>query len=253
MKGTVLGERKHHSEAIPANKLTEEHAFTRVELLVVLLVIAGLACVVLPALGASAGRSRLAHCFNNLRQVGSGFQSWSLEAGDKFPWLVNNSDGGTRNSLFVQNGFIHFAVVSNYFPNPGILVCPSDIVKKTAANFGNSSQGFTGLGNRDNALSYITGLHAENGWPREILSGDRNIRTSGNLSCGKIGVLAFALLRDDLSVRWTNFHNATGNLLLTDGSVQTLSSAGLRQAVNEAKQEANTHILIPGLPNSVPE
>jgi prepilin-type processing-associated H-X9-DG protein len=252
MKGNRRGERKHHSE-VPVNKPTAEHAFTRVELLMVLLVIAGLVCVVLPAFGASTARSRLAHCFNNLRQVGIGFQSWSIDSGDKFPWLVNTSDGGTRNSLFVQNTFIHFAVVSNYFPNPSMLVCPSDTAKKIAANFGNSSQGFMGLGNRDNTLSYITGLHAENGWPREILSGDRNIRTSGFVNCGKIGVPAIGLLRNDPSIRWTNFHNATGNLLWTDGSVQTLSSGGLQQAVKEAKQETDTHILIPALPSSVPE
>jgi hypothetical protein len=155
----------------------------------------------------------------------------------------------------VGNAYIHFAAVSNYFPNPSMLVCPSDTAKKTASHFGNSSQGFSSLGYNDNALSYIAGLHAENGWPREILSGDRNIRTSasGGPTCGKIGVTALSLLPGDPSVKWTNFHNATGNLLLTDGSVRTLSSVGLQQAVNEARQEIQTHVLIPGLPYSAPE
>jgi len=244
---------KHHP--VSGHRRDETNAFTRIELLVVLLVIAGLACVVLPELGASAARSRMAQCFNNLRQVGSGFQSWSIEANDKLPWLVTTAQGGTADHVFKANAWVHFAVVSNYFPDPSVLVCPSDTAKKFAADFGNSSQrGFTGLGNRDGTLSYITGLHAENGWPREILSGDRNIRTSGQLTCGKINVLsAFGLLRGDSSVRWTNFHNATGNLLFTDGSVQTLSSAGLQQAVNGAGQEAQNHILIPTLPYSVPE
>ena len=253
MKRTRLGERIHHSE-IRANKPTAEHAFTRVELLVVLLAIAGLVCVVLPAFGASTARSRLAQCFNNLRQVGSGFQSWSLEANDKLPWLVNTAQGGTSDHIFKANTWIHFAVVSNHFPNPGILVCPSDIGKRMALNFGGSFRGFTELGSRNNAVSYIVGLHAENGWPREILSGDRDIRTSGKDNCGKIGVsFADTLFPGDPSVGWTNIHNSTGNLLWTDGSVQTSTSAGLRQAVNEARQESETHILIAPLPFSVPE
>jgi prepilin-type processing-associated H-X9-DG protein len=255
MKATRLGERKHQSGALPAHKPNDEHAFTRVELVIVLLVLAGLVCVVLPAFGASAARSRLAHCFNNLRQVGSGFQNWSLDANDKLPWLVTTAQGGSFDHILKANAWSHFAVVSNYFPNPSVLVCPSDAVKRTASHFGNFQPGgFAALGNRDLTLSYIAGLHAENGWPREILSGDRNIRTSGTINCGKIGVgTAQGLLRADSSVAWTNFHNATGNLLFTDGSVRTLSSAGLRQAVDEARQEAQTHILIPELPNSVPE
>jgi type II secretory pathway pseudopilin PulG len=254
MKANRPEELKHQSAALPAHKSKGEDAFTRVELLVVVLVVAGLACLVLPALGTSTGSSRLAHCFNNLRQVGIGFQSWSLEANDKLPWLVTTAQGGTSDHLFKANPWIHFFAASNHFLNPGVLVCPSDTVKKTASHLGSSFPGFASLGYRDLALSYVVGLHAENGSPREILSGDRNIRTSGVMNCGKIGVSgALGLLRDDPSVRWTNFHNATGNLLLTDGSVQTLSSAGLREAVKEARQEAETHILIPVLPNSVPE
>ena len=69
-------------------------AFTRLELLAVLVAVAGLGLLVLPALGASAARSRVAQCFNTLRQVGAGFHAWAMTHGEKFPWQVRKADGG---------------------------------------------------------------------------------------------------------------------------------------------------------------
>ena len=241
-----------HPKAIPGNGPKRQDAFTRVELLVVLLALAGLVCVALPALGATAARSRLAQCFNNLRVTGNGFHQWAVGANDRFPWLLNTADGGTQNSPFVANAWIHFSVLSNHL-DPRVLVCPSDYAKKIAPDF-NGPAGFMKLGQRDLTLSYFMGSDASTALPRQILCGDRNLTTSGTETCGVIGAIAQALNSGDSTIRWTNLHGATGNLLFVDGSVSTSTSQGLRSAISHTGDaNANNHILLPRLPAIVPE
>jgi prepilin-type processing-associated H-X9-DG protein len=223
-----------------------------VELLVALLAVTGLACVALPALGASTARSRLAQCFNNLRVTGNGFHQWIIGANDRFPWLSSTAEGGTQNSPFVPNAWIHFSVLSNHL-DPRVLVCPSDYAKKIAPDF-NGPAGFSKLGQRDSALSYFMGSDTSVNLPRQILCGDRNLTTSGPQTCGTIGAIARALFNGDSTIHWTNLHGATGNLLFVDGSVSTLTSQGLRSAISHTPDpDGNNHILIPRLPSIVPE
>jgi prepilin-type processing-associated H-X9-DG protein len=232
-------------------------AFSRLEALVIVISVFLLGTLALPLFGATHARSRLAQCFNNLRQIGAGFHGVSMQMQDRTPWHLQTSDGGTRNSPFVANAFVHFSVLSN-FTSPHILTCPSDVAKRTARDFGNGPDGFMSLGNRDNVLSYIIGCEAEQSSPRQILSGDRNIRVSGFQNCGTVNVPALALIPNDPTVAWTNYHNASGNLLFVDGSVSTLTSSGLRDAVRRTSdglgdQASTTHILLPAFPTSVPE
>jgi prepilin-type processing-associated H-X9-DG protein len=223
-----------------------------VELLVVLLAVAALGCVALPALGASTVRSRLAQCFNNLRVTGNGFQQWAIGSNERFPWQFATAEGGTQDSPFVANAWIHFSVLSNHL-DPRVLVCPSDYAKKIAPDF-NGPAGFLKLGQRDSTLSYFMGSDTSTALPRTILSGDRNLTTSGTQTCGTIGTIAQALFRGDSTIRWTNLHGATGNLLFVDGSVSTSTSEGLRSAISHAPDpDGNNHILIPRLPSIVPE
>ena len=229
-----------------------QHAFTRAELLVVLLAVAGLACVALPALGASTARSRLAQCFNNLRVTGNAYQQWATDANGRFPWNLSTAEGGTRDSPFVPNTWVHFSALSNHL-DPRVLVCPSDYAKKIAPDF-NGPAGFSKLGQRDLTLSYFMGSDTSTVLPRTILCGDRNLTTSGTENCGTIAVLAQALNRGDSTIRWTNLHGATGNLLFVDGSVSTTTSQALRSAISQTGDaNGDNHILIPILPSIVPE
>jgi prepilin-type N-terminal cleavage/methylation domain-containing protein len=60
-------------------------AFTLVELLVVMGIIAVLAGLLLPALRMALVRARRISCMNNLREIGMGFQAYLQDYGEAFP------------------------------------------------------------------------------------------------------------------------------------------------------------------------
>jgi type II secretory pathway pseudopilin PulG len=60
-------------------------AFTSIELLVVISIIAILAALMLPALGRAKEETQLLRCKNNLKQIGFAFQLYRDENSDRFP------------------------------------------------------------------------------------------------------------------------------------------------------------------------
>ena len=75
---------------------------------------------------------------------------------------------------------------------------------------------------RNNACSYLIGLHSFYNDPHAVLSADRNVRFDIlNTSCSSgVGNVLGILYLPQTANRWTNaIHGVTGNVLLTDGSV----------------------------------
>lgn len=71
-------------------------AFTLVELLIVIAIIATLSAMLLPVLNKSKLSAQRAECMNNLRQLGTATQLyWDENGGNCFQWIYNstNSDG----------------------------------------------------------------------------------------------------------------------------------------------------------------
>lgn len=66
-------------------------AFTLVELLVVISIIAILAALTLPALSKAQESSRIAHCSNNLNQIGKGIQMYADANKDFLPRLFGDN------------------------------------------------------------------------------------------------------------------------------------------------------------------
>ncbi len=62
------------------------HAFSLIELLVVVAVIAILAALLLPALASAKARSRRAACLSNLRQMGIAIQTYAADYGGNIPY-----------------------------------------------------------------------------------------------------------------------------------------------------------------------
>jgi prepilin-type N-terminal cleavage/methylation domain-containing protein/prepilin-type processing-associated H-X9-DG protein len=196
-------------------------AFTLIEVLCVVAIIAILAALLLPVLNQGQAKARRIQCVDNLKQVGVGFHAFMNDHHGRFPMQVAMSEGGSME--FVQNGyrvaggefyfsFRHFAAASNELVTPKILACPADS-RWPARNFGAFD---------NDSLSYFVGVQADFMTPYSILAGDRNITTDRPASRTIIhstGVQPF---------RWTEeLHRFQGNLLFADGHVQELNQTRL--------------------------
>src|ERR1700740_1912353 len=104
-------------------------AFTLIELLVVVAIIAILASLLLPALAKAKARAKRITCANNLKQVSLAFRMWSNDNGDKYPWDIAVTNGGSLGSLDWTD---NLRVCSKELGSPRILLCPTELAKGTA-------------------------------------------------------------------------------------------------------------------------
>lgn len=211
-------------------------AFTVVELLVVIVVVFFLLVLFLPGTFFSERRNGRVkavriNCVNNQKQVGLAFRMWSDDNSDIYPMqLLTNQTGGF---LFADatNGFRYFEVLSNELSTPKILVCPAD-KRVPATNF---TTDFNGA-----HVSYFIGLEANGTRPGAFLGGDRNI-TNGRAPINRI-----LELQTNQNIGWTSeLHHGSGNVLLGDGSVQQVTSPGVKQLLAGTGLATNRLLLPP--------
>ncbi len=207
-------------------------AFTLLELLLVITIIAILAGLLLPAIQKAKGRARRVQCVNNLKEMGVAFHSFAHDHDGKFPMQVPTNAGGSLEFLRAATNalgstyfaFRHFQALSNDLVTPRILICPAD-TRAVADNFRDL---------KNDQVSYFAGAAAEFDKPDSILAGDRNI-TSFTPGSGTV-----VRLDSPNAIGWTgDLHEYKGNLLFADGRVEELNGAGLQAALQQSPGKAN--------------
>ena len=215
----------------------QKAAFTLLEMLLVVTIIAILAALLLPTLVRSKLKAKRAQCIGNLKQHGVAFHMFAHDHQGRFPMQVSTNDGGSLEFMRLATNFggeiyfsfRHYQSLARELDTPKILVCPTDT--RVAA------EDFFGLRNEN--ISYFISGSAEYEKPQSILSGDRNIET---YSFGRSSVLMVAA---DDHPGWTSeMHQYQGNLLFADSHVEGVNNNGLRAAL-QAGPGGTTIVLAP--------
>jgi prepilin-type N-terminal cleavage/methylation domain-containing protein len=199
-------------------------AFTLVELLVVVAIIAILAALLLPVLSQGPSRAKRMECVNNLKEIGLAFHMFMHDHSGKFPMQVSGNDGGSLE--FVHSGyrvkgdfyfsFRHFQALSKDLAATKHLVCPADLTRFPAETF-------AALKNEN--LSYFVGVSASFANPDSVLAGDRNVVNDESWTP------TILRSRSGTEIRWTeSLHRFKGNLLFSDGRVEQRSKPGYEMA-----------------------
>jgi len=192
-------------------------AFTRIELVVVVAVVAVMVGVFLPAMQRGKQKARRMQCMDNLKPLGMSFRMRAIAGAGGFSPQVSTNREGLLGRSPSGEAFRYFQVMSNELSSPKLLVCPAD-VRVPAKDFG--------LGFSNTNLSYFVSLDAEETYPQMFLYGDRNLTNGLPIQEGIL------LLMPNRPLGWTHeLHNRQGNIALADGSVQGWTSARLSWSV----------------------
>jgi type II secretory pathway pseudopilin PulG len=195
----------------------EPEAFTRVELGVVVGVIALMAALVLAGILRMKQKALRIQCTDNLKQLALAYRTWAIDnAAESSPQVTTNR-GGAHGPLTSMEAFRYFQALSNIVESPKGLVCPADD-RVSATDFG---PGFS-----NSSLSYFVGLDADEASPRMFLYGDRNLTNGLPIQDGIL------LLVPNRPLGWTHgLHFPQGNIALGDGSVQGWANSRLSWSV----------------------
>ena len=206
-------------KSIPEMNTKSVSAFTRVDVVVMLVVATAMLALWLLYGGAGAIRHRprpgaRVLCTSNLKQVALAFSLWEADRNlTNFPWEVS-APIGTAADAQSTNVFRHFAVISNELQNLRVLTCPADKTRKPASSW---------RALRNDNISYFINVTPSLD-VQSVIAGDRNLSTNG---CALSG---YATISDASKLAWTKLiHENVGNVAITDGSVHQITTRQLRQ------------------------
>jgi prepilin-type N-terminal cleavage/methylation domain-containing protein/prepilin-type processing-associated H-X9-DG protein len=213
-------------------------AFTLLELLTAVAIIAILAALLLPALQSGYGKAKRVTCGSNLKQIGVAFHAWAHDHNDLFPMQVSTNQQGTlefaqqtRANPDVSFTFRHFQALSNELAVAKVLVCPADRQRAPTDDFAS-------LQNEN--VSYWINPDAAFGRTDSPVAGDRNLRTSG------LTAWTFIQISGDGRAEFTaDQHVYRGNALFGDGHVEDLDNRQLRAALVASTNNSGLTVSLP--------
>ncbi len=227
------------------------HAFTGLELLVVLAVIFTLVVLLfLPYLAKAKPRGgHHIRCVSNLKMIALSFKMYAGDNEQKFPMADYAASAATNPAAMPPLPvWQYYLAMSNELGSAKILLCPQDAVRFTnaALDFSSTTQGLAHATKQNAATSYFLGLHAEETKPNFLLVGDRNLASSSRAipySSGRAGVNVMDVSTNSL---WSQLpgqkhHDNAGNYALADGSVQQASNNRLQEALRLARDSYGTN------------
>jgi len=209
-------------------------AFTLVEMLVVIAIIAVLAALLLPALTRGKQRAQRIQCIANLKEMGTAFQMFAHDHSGKFPMQTPKAEGGSEEYVEAANkisgtfyfSYRHLQTLGNELVMPRLLVCPTDRTREPAPGFGTL---------QNSNVSYFVSAYADYNESSSVLAGDRNITNS---------TATASLVRGAYGLEWTSeLHSFKGNVLFADGHVEQWNNP----QIELSKTAANSVFFLPAV------
>lgn len=151
----------------------EARAFTLVELLLLIAVLAIVALMLLPAIERSRPPlpARRAPCLDHLHRIGIAFCMFAGDHGGLFPPQCSITNDGSMECIGSNSAASHLSPLLPYLGKElHCLVCPADGSRKPALRYTNFG---------DSNLSYFCSIDAAPAVGSAVLAGDRNLESSG--------------------------------------------------------------------------
>jgi len=218
-------------------RLCQSRAFTLVELLVVIAVIAILASLLLPVLERGKSRAKRIQCVGNQRQIGLASLLFANDHGGRFPTRVSTNEGGSLEFVMAAYqmpsncyfAFQLFRPLAGLLISPKLLVCPAVLKCWPATNFNQF--------NNNSNLTYDIGLNADPGIPGGILTAD--VGLPGDCKFPDTLIIQVP----EKKVPHPSWGDVRGNILFSDGHVEQS-----RDAIVLSQEIVAEDLLLPATP-----
>jgi prepilin-type N-terminal cleavage/methylation domain-containing protein len=246
--------------------LKQNWAFTLVELIVVISIVALLSALSLSAVTGTRSKAQRIACVNNLKQVGLAFRTWSIAHDGLTPMTVARASGGDSEDVGIRNlggnqqssrGVSKmFLCMSNELSTPKILFCPAEYesrYRQAATNFSEIYDSATNSApyTNDMNVSYFIGVDAQETRPQMFLTGDHNLGGDANppnrayCAVGATPLMPYVWMGTNFTVNMgpafmANQHDKEGNIGLADGSVECFNRSQIQDALKRSGDTGRT-------------